>query len=154
MPILDASKSSVLVHRFVRTSHTTQHLHLHPLMTSTPLATLNRPIDTSVANGEAWSIGRVLRVGNDLFDVLFNPPTVESIRLPGWPMAGFPIMPTYSMAFAGEVWMWPAVWRSSCLLPYSCSKTPVLVAQRDGTLTHVHFRSKTCYFLHLRMPCR
>lgn len=68
-----------------------------------------RQIDSSTSNVDAWPSARLLRVGQDLFEILVNPPIVESISLPGFPMVGYPVLPVYSLAFADEdacAWRW------------------------------------------------
>lgn len=38
------------------------------------------PVDASISNGEAWPIGRCLQVGEEMFDVVYNPPTIDKAR--------------------------------------------------------------------------
>ena len=38
-----------------------------------------RAIDPAMSNGEAWAAGRVLQVGQQLFEVVRNPPTIDKV---------------------------------------------------------------------------
>ncbi|GBF89998.1 hypothetical protein Rsub_02704 [Raphidocelis subcapitata] len=68
-----------------------------------------RPIPPSTPNGAAWPAARLLRVGPEVFAVLQNPPTVESLSLPAFPLVGYPLLPVAALAFADErasSWRW------------------------------------------------
>lgn len=73
------------------------------------LPVLRRLIDAATPNGQAWPQAALLRVGSQVFDVLLNPPTVETLALPGFPMAGYPVLPVAALAFADQElckWRW------------------------------------------------
>ncbi len=40
-----------------------------------------RPVSPSTPNAEAWRLGRLLQVGEQLFHVVFNPPMVDRVLL-------------------------------------------------------------------------
>jgi 2',5'-phosphodiesterase len=68
-----------------------------------------RPISPKTPNAAAWTAARRLRVGAELFDVSLNPPTVEAISLQAFPMVGYPLLPTATLAFADPAvcrWRW------------------------------------------------
>lgn len=70
---------------------------------------LPRPIDVATPNGLAWPAAALLRVGAEEFEVKLNPPTVESLSLPGFPLVGYPILPVVALAFAEPAacaWRW------------------------------------------------
>lgn len=68
-----------------------------------------RPIDGATPNAEAWLGARVLRVGQDLFEISVNPPTAEAVSLQAFPLVGYPLLPNFTLAFADEDecrWRW------------------------------------------------
>jgi hypothetical protein len=73
-------------------------------LTSTPYVPPHQhticPASTQPALPAGHAPGRAAQVGGALFDVVINPPSVEGLRLPARPMAGYPILPACSLLFA------------------------------------------------------
>ena len=40
-----------------------------------------RIVDAATSNGEAWACGKVLRIGEDEFEIVYNPPTIQKVRM-------------------------------------------------------------------------
>ncbi|KAK9846341.1 hypothetical protein WJX81_001906 [Elliptochloris bilobata] len=63
-------------------------------------------------NAEAWCSGHTLRVGDELFHVVVNPPSVLKVEVHGLPMVGYPLCPYVALQFADEDacrWRWLAL---------------------------------------------
>jgi len=66
-------------------------------------------VDETTLNAQAWQQGSLLRVGEEEFVVVLNPPCVASLRLPPRPLVGYLVKPSVELRFtsAGScAWQW------------------------------------------------
>jgi hypothetical protein len=63
----------------------------------------------TTTNSVAWQQGKVLRVGEQLFEVQYNAPTVDRLFLHPRPMVGHRLLPVAALHFAEDAacqWQW------------------------------------------------
>jgi hypothetical protein len=51
----------------------------------------------AVTNEEAWRQGRLLRIGDDSYEIELNPPLLDRIELHARPFVGIPLVPTFQV---------------------------------------------------------
>lgn len=63
-------------------------------------------------NSDAWREPAALRIGNDIVDIDFNPPTVTSMELHPRPIVSYPVLPLPALEYASAsdcIWLWERV---------------------------------------------
>ncbi|GAX76948.1 hypothetical protein CEUSTIGMA_g4395.t1 [Chlamydomonas eustigma] len=59
-----------------------------------------RQVDVKTPNAEAWALGRVLKVGDQLFSVIYNPPTVDKVLLVKRAIVGHKVLAMHKVIFS------------------------------------------------------
>ncbi|KFM61949.1 2',5'-phosphodiesterase 12, partial [Stegodyphus mimosarum] len=88
-----------IVNKYAMTAQTVVETYLDG-DTEVSLIKNNEVMNENIPNIEAWSQASMLKVGNDLYEIKYNTPTVVELSLPRHIIAGCPIRPHFILECA------------------------------------------------------